>query len=363
MVKPIRQRVLSNRGVVDIDSLQPGDWVFDAFDGSSVVIADKLTEPNTSEWKVRYSDWSEFIYGGSQKIVVDYRRTGSSNRPKIHLLEATAEGILTSPSLLTRRIDRIKYSKFVTDDKHLTVGMDMIDFYASGALLMYGLFSIPYANISEMSNYVPLQEHIDVKYSWHLKPDNGLMVVHDKFGNPVTWGRLFNYIGIHTLSDADARIDSYMDKFLFCEEDQRMRLIRSVVDAGFFYNTAGEYDTSQIYFNINGSKNLNTNYSFHRILSSMGIINEVVWYNSEYRINIMSGRISTVTGSEEIIRKFSNDDMCCRDTNSECSRSIFVVHVHHLMAYENDEFTVTRLIPYDSTHRHFLSDNLLPLAF
>ena len=77
----------------------------------------------------------------------------------------------------------------------------------------------------------------------------------------------------------------------------------------------------------------------------MGIINEVIWYNSEYRINIMSGRISTVTGSEEIIRKFSNDDMCCRDTNSECSRSIFVVHVHHLMAYENDEFTVTRLIP------------------
>ena len=266
MIKQIKQNILTNKGVVDISDIQPGDWVFDAIDGSSIVIADKITEPCDSEFKIIYSDGSEFIYAPRQSVITKYTRSKSGMQRSYYSTCSSN----TIPELLSRLstipIERTKYKKFETDSKDIIIGMDNTDLYLAGALLMYGCFSTTVANISTRSNYAPLESYIDATYSWHLEPDNGFIVIKDRFGKPVTWDTVFTGMGYNELYSKDDIVESAMNRFVFCNERQRMSLIRSIVDAGFYYRPDQKYDSNQLCFNIRGNVNPEINHAFCRIL-------------------------------------------------------------------------------------------------
>lgn len=301
----LNQKVISSKGIVSIDELLCGDYVYNAYTGKSMMVVESKPISFDTCYEARYTSGRRMSYHRDQQIVWDNRMT--ANNSFVTSL-ATAE-ILSSSSM--RPDARIDMPRLTITNHNVDINITKrVDPYVAGPFLVYGDMEKSYLNLpSCLFEYDPYLFSEFLNYIKIVYPfiDKMVIVGEDvKFYNDscrvITWADLFGEQELSSLNPID---EAYiLMKYIYTDEITRLRLVRGVFDLG--YNPILSSDRGLM---INGEYFENID-ALVNILASLGVIAKMHFIPKKrymfYPIEIVHGNIAELFYNRKVIGEAIN---------------------------------------------------------
>lgn len=262
-------RVLTQRGMIELKELVPGDKVIEYGSGQPLSIKRKTVPTQDLVYKVIYND-KRYQFVGSN----DYIYTGINIIPVDEINENTQ----------FKKINQYPITHINKSYEYPVYP----DHYIAGAFLIYGDYSDKYLNIPlKMSgiNDVFANKYC-VEYCMdHLNTEGKAYFKYQgKYGDKITWNEFFNgedtYEKITSLS-----YPVIPDMYRYAALKDRIQFIRGVFDAGYFPKLFGDDIVGIIHYDISKLK------VFQEMLWSVGILSKIeynpfVYPKSDFKYNL-----------------------------------------------------------------------------
>lgn len=271
--------VLTNRGILDIGDILPGDYVYNSFDGHPMLVKEIHLLPLGSIYRVNYSDKRIMLYHDSQSIIYDTYHHYKNNTVSINY---TSPDLLMTHTNISSHIEQ--YQIDLSDNSNNIFNLDIIDEYIIGPLLMYGDINDIYVNLpKKLFNNID-EEYIDSS----CKYITGAIIYDDKvyFRSSYHTTRLCWYDLLNSAIYANIRknnsITDILSSYLYTSVSTRSRLVKSIIKTGIY--KIDEYSKNVI---IHISPNITLTQIFRNIMISLGI-------NAEY-VFIINGNLNLLS--------------------------------------------------------------------
>ncbi len=342
----LKLSVLTNRGILDIGDILPGDYVYNSFDSHPMLVEEVHLLPIGSVYRVSYSDNRIMLYHDSQSIIYN-----TSYRNNIININYTSPDLLMTHASISSHIEQYRID--LSNDLNVLnniLNLDIIDEYIIGPLLMYGDINDIYVNIPKR-----IFNNIDEEYiSSACKYITGAMIYNDKvyFRNSyhvtkLCWSDLLNS-AIYTDVKRENHITDILSSYLYTSISTRSRLVKGIIRMGT-YKIDEDFKNVIIYM----PSNIILTQILRNIMISLGINAEYTFIRNN-NLNLLSIKF----GSSKEFNYYCKNGYIF---NGPCDyykyhtsiKSIIKVplqqYSYHLQLHGNNKFSC------------FLTSNLIPI--
>ena len=274
----LKLSVLTNRGILDIGDVLPGDYVYNSFDSHPMLVEKVRLLPLGSIYRVNYSDKRIMLYHDSQSIIYDtyYYKNNMVN------INYTSPDLLMTRANISSHIGQHRID--LSNDSNNIFNLDVIDEYVIGPLLMYGDINDIYVNIPKiMFNNID-EEYIDsaCKYIAGIRISNDKVYFRKLYhATKLCWSDLLNS-AIYTDIKRENHITDILSSYLYTNISTRNRLVKGIIRMGTY--KIDEYSKNVI---IYGGSNFSLTQILRNIMISLGINAEYTFIRNN-NLNLLS---------------------------------------------------------------------------
>ena len=241
------RRVLTNKGVLDVKDIIPGDYVYEYKTGEMIKVLGISNPVRGFFTDIQYSNGiiktilnSDKIFNGKNIVNINSFEKNINN--KISFYPVTFHNNITS---------------ILNPDP-----------YVAGALFIYGDFNDKYLNLpSDMLNIIDV-----LVYKYHIEVLNIIdskvhFIFKDNTNSPITWEDFFGNNIRELINESDYKF--IPNKYFYSLIKDRIQLIRGIFDTG--YNPS-VFHNGEIGINVYDYRKL---YTVQYLLLSLGIISHI----------------------------------------------------------------------------------------
>jgi hypothetical protein len=256
-------KVLTDKGVVPIDTLVPGEFVYEYHTGNLLEIKDIVDLDVDDVYEVEYSDHRKSYYQSKDYIYLgnSVSRIGDFFKNKFSM---KLENINSNFTQFPLEYEKNRIRKQLVPDP-----------YIAGALLIYGDLNLEFINLpSNMNIPTSLLYKYNLDYGNTVDGNkNTFICLGDPYKREITWNKFFPLSNFYakTHNNNDPIIPN---EYLLGNINDREQFIRGIFDIGCDFNVYKDFIA------ISHSEELMLN-EVQKILWSLGILSHVV-YNPKY---------------------------------------------------------------------------------